>query len=134
MNLPIEALELDAPIRVHHFGLVPGSGGAGQFRGGLGCRREYEIMAGEVTVTYRGERHDHPARGSLGGEPGGLASARILRAAGGEESIPSKQVTTLYPGDRLCIETAGGGGYGAMEERSQAALADDIANGKIAGR
>ncbi len=133
MNLPVEALELDAPIRVHHFGLAPGSGGAGKFRGGLGCRREYEIMAGEVTVTYRGERHNHPAQGSHGGRPGGLASALILRAAGREESIPSKQVTTLYPGDRLCIETAGGGGYGAIEDRDQAARADDIANGKAAG-
>ena len=131
MNLPVEALELDAPIRVHQFGLSPGSGGPGQFRGGLGCRRVYEIMAGEVTVTYRGERHNHPARGSQGGEPGGLASARILRASGGEETIPSKQVATLYTGDRLCIETAGGGGYGPPARRGPEAWLDDLASGKV---
>lgn len=131
MNLPVEALELDAPIRVHHFGLSPGSGGAGQFRGGLGCRREYEIMFGEVTVTYRGERHNHPAQGSQGGDPGALASARILRAAGGEEVIPSKLVTTLYPGDRLCIQTAGGGGYGLPARRRSEAKSDDLASGKV---
>ncbi len=131
MNLPVEALELDAPIRVHHFGLSQGSGGAGQFRGGLGCRREYEILAGEVTLTYRGERHNHPAKGSQGGEPGALASARILRVAGGQEVILSKQVTTLYPGDRLCIETAGGGGYGAPAQRSIEARSDDLASGKV---
>ncbi len=133
MNLPVEALELDAPIRVHHFGLAQNSGGAGQFRGGLGCRREYEIMAGEVTVTYRGERHNHPAQGSHGGEAGALASARIMRAAGGEEIILSKQVTTLYPGDRLCIETAGGGGYGPAVQRSTEARLEDLASGKVFG-
>ena len=130
MNLPVEALELDAPIRVHHFGLAPGSGGLGQYRGGLGCRREYEIMAGEVTVTYRGERHNHPAQGSQGGEPGALATAQILRAGGAVEAIPSKQVTTLYPGDRLCVETAGGGGYGPAVQRSAQARSADLASGK----
>ena len=131
MNLPVEALELDAPIRVRHFGLATGSGGAGQYRGGLGCVREYEIMAGEVTLTYRGERHNHPARGSQGGEPGALASARILRATGAVEDIPSKQVTVLYPGDRLCIETAGGGGFGPPGRRDPAATAADLAGGKV---
>ncbi|MBT6912214.1 MAG: hydantoinase B/oxoprolinase family protein [Rhodospirillaceae bacterium] len=131
MNLPIEALELDAPIRVHHFGLAPGSGGAGQYRGGLGCRREYEIMAGQVTVTYRGERHDHPAKGSQGGEAGSCASARILRANGMIEYIPSKQVTTLFAGDRLSVQTAGGGGFGRPVERSAKDMSDDLASGKV---
>ena len=130
MNLPVEALELDAPIRVRHFALAPGSGGGGQYRGGLGCRREYEIMTGEVTVTYRGERHDHAAQGSMGGEPGARASAVIHRAAGGEEAIPSKQVTVLYPGDRLCVQTAGGGGYGPPEKRNPRAVSADLASGK----
>lgn len=131
MNLPVEALELDAPIRVHHFGLAPGSGGAGQYRGGLGCRREYEIMAGEVTVTYRGERHYHPAQGSQGGGPGACATARILRRGGTIEIVPSKQLTTLYAGDRLSLETAGGGGFGPASKRSAQDRDDDLANGKV---
>jgi N-methylhydantoinase B len=126
-----QALELDAPIRVHHFGLAPGSGGAGQYRGGLGCRREYEIMAGEVTVTYRGERHYHPAQGSQGGGPGACATARILRRGGTIEIVPSKQLTTLYAGDRLSLETAGGGGFGPASKRSAQDRDDDLANGKV---
>ncbi len=133
MNLPVEALELDAPIRVHHFDLAAGSGGAGQYRGGLGCRREYEILAGEVTVTYRGERHDHAAQGSLGGGPGARASAVIHRAGGDREAIPSKQVTVLYPGDRLSVQTAGGGGYGPPDKRNPEAVSADLASGKTLG-
>ncbi|MDP6563552.1 MAG: hydantoinase B/oxoprolinase family protein [Alphaproteobacteria bacterium] len=131
MNLPVEALELEAPIKVHRFGLRPDSGGAGRHRGGLGGLREFEVMAGEVTVTYRGERHDHPAAGARGGEAGAAAAAEIQRRDGAIEAIPSKQVVTLMPGDRLIVETAGGGGHGPAAERDPAAEAADLRNGKV---
>ena len=87
MNLPVEALEMDAPIRVRRSELRPDSGGRGAFRGGLGIRREYEVLAGEVVFTHRGERHRHPARGAAGGGPGGLRAlghpARGGRGGGG---------------------------------------------------
>lgn len=132
MNLPVEALEMDAPIRVLRTELRTGSGGVGTFRGGLGLSREYEILSGDVVFTHRGERHTHPARGSLGGGDGALAVSTIRRADGRVEEIRSKTVTGLAEGDRIEIHTAGGGGYGDPAQRSAGRLADDRADRKTA--
>jgi N-methylhydantoinase B len=131
MNLPVEALERDAPIRVHRTGLREDSGGAGQFRGGLGIVREYEILEGEVTFTYRGERHYCSAAGAQGGGRGGMARAVIHRADGRAEEIPSKLVTQLRARDRIVIETAGGGGFGDPTLRAADLKRADIENGKV---
>ena len=134
MNLPAEALELEAPIRVRRMALRTDSGGPGTFRGGLGCVREFEFLEGEVTLTHRGERHVHAARGSQGGEPGAKAVSRIVRAGGGEEIVRSKLLTTVRRGDRLVVETAGGGGYGPPRERERARVEADVRDGKVSER
>ena len=131
MNLPVEALEMDVPIRVRRSELRPDSGGRGEFRGGLGIRREYELLAGEVVFTHRGERHRRPARGAAGGGPGACAHSVIRRADGTEEVIPSKTVVRLHPGDRVEVNTAGGGGYGDPGARAAGRLAADLAGGKV---
>jgi N-methylhydantoinase B len=131
MNIPAEALEMDAPIRVNRVMLRRDSGGAGQYRGGLGLTKEYEVLSGDLTLTHRGERHYFQARGSHGGQPGALAFSRIQRAGGEEEIIPSKLTTMLRPGDRLTVETAGGGGFGDPKNRSTVEVDEDLANGKI---
>jgi N-methylhydantoinase B len=127
MNLPAEAMEMEAPIRVHRVALRTDSGGAGTFRGGLGVVREYEILDGEVSLSHRGERHFFSAPGLDGGSEGAKAYSVIRRAGGGEEVIPSKAATTLHKGDRLVIETAGGGGYGDRRGRS----GEHVRNGKV---
>ena len=131
MNLPVEALEMDAPIRVHRTALRTDSGGAGTHRGGLGITREYEILEGEVAFTHRGERHFCAARGAAGGGDGAEAVSTIRRADGTEETVPSKLVSVLHPGDRLIVETAGGGGYGDAAGRDGAAVQADLDDGKI---
>jgi N-methylhydantoinase B len=131
LNVPAEALMMEAPIRVHRAALARDSGGPGRFRGGLGGVWEYELLEGEATVTYRGERHFCEAAGTAGGLPGGRASATIRRADGTEEVVPSKIVTRLHRGDRLIVATAGGGGYGNPAEREPPRVLDDIADGKI---
>ena len=131
MNLPVEALEMDVPIRMHRSELRPDSGGAGEFRGGLGITREYEVLSGEVVFTHRGERHRRPARGAAGGGPGACAHSVIRRADGEEEVIPSKTLVRLQPGDRVEINTAGGGGYGDPAARRADRLAADLTGGKI---
>lgn len=131
MNLPVEAMEMDAPIRIHRTALRQGSGGAGTHRGGLGIVREYEILHGEVRFTHRGERHYCPARGRQGGADGATAHSFIQRTDGRTEVIPSKLVTTLMKGDRVTVGTAGGGGYGALDRRDPGDLARDIADGKV---
>jgi N-methylhydantoinase B len=132
MNLPVEALEMDAPIRVHRTELRRDSGGDGAFRGGLGLVREYEVLSGDVVFTHRGERHVHPARGRQGGGAGARAYSVIKRADGGVLEINSKTVERLVPGDRILVETAGGGGYGEPATRDPAARAADVANRKVA--
>ena len=131
MNLPAEAMELEAPIRVNRVGLRADSGGAGQFRGGLGVIKEFEMLDGPVSFSHRGERHFAPAQGLHGGGPGAVAHSVIHRADGGDEEIPSKTVTTLNKGDRLVVETAGGGGFGRAAERPEERLREDVANGKV---
>jgi N-methylhydantoinase B len=131
MNLPAEALELDAPIRVHRVALRPNSGGPGAQRGGLGTVREYEILHGDVRFTHRGERHFIPPKGRAGGGDGAMARTVIHRAGGGEEVVPSKLVTTLHAGDRVVMETAGGGGYGDPATRDPAQLRADLDDGKV---
>ncbi len=131
MNLPAEAMEMEAPIRVHRVSLRPDSGGAGKFRGGLGVIKEFEFLEGPVSLSHRGERHFAAAAGLAGGEAGALAHSQIVRADGSREKIPSKTVTQLAAGDRLRIETAGGGGFGPAAERDRTALEADLADGKV---
>ena len=131
MNLPAEALELDAPIRVHRVALRPDSGGAGAQRGGLGIVREYEILHGDVRFTHRGERHFIAPKGRMGGRDGAVARTVIHRAGGGAEIVPSKLVTTLHTGDRVVFETAGGGGHGDPARRDAQKVRADLADGKI---
>ena len=131
MNLPVEAMEMEAPIRVHRTALRVDSGGAGAFRGGLGVVREYEVLEGEVSFSHRGERHFSAAAGLAGGAEGMRARSQIRRADGRIEEIPSKIVTTLRAGDRVVVETAGGGGYGEPDRRAESRVFGDVRDGKV---
>jgi N-methylhydantoinase B len=93
--------------------------------------REYEVLEGEISFSHRGERHFSAAPGVNGGGAGAKARSIIRRADGREEIIPSKIVTTLRKGDRLLVETAGGGGYGDPKQRLLARVQEDVRNGKI---
>ncbi|MGE0573980.1 MAG: hydantoinase B/oxoprolinase family protein [Reyranella sp.] len=131
MNLPVEAMEMESPIRVHRVALRQDSGGPGRQRGGLGVVKEYEILDGEISFTYRGERHFYAPRGAQGGGDGAKARAIIHRADGKEEVIASKAMARLQRGDRVIVETAGGGGNGVPAARDAAALVLDLADGKV---
>jgi N-methylhydantoinase B len=106
LNTPVEALELDAPLRVVTYALRRGSGGAGRHRGGDGVVREIEALA-PMTFSLLTERRRHAPPGANGGEPG--APGRNLLDG---VSLPSKARGTLAPGQRLRLETPGGGGDG----------------------
>jgi N-methylhydantoinase B len=106
LNTPVEALELEFPLRAVEYSLRRGSGGAGEHRGGDGVVRELEALA-EMRYSLITERRRHAPPGANGGEEG--APGRNL--LNGEE-LPAKASGTLSPGDRLRIETPGGGGYG----------------------
>jgi N-methylhydantoinase B len=107
LNTPIESLETDFPVRVRELSLRRGSGGAGRHRGGEGIVRELEALE-RMRYTLIGERRLHPPKGREGGEPG--APGRDLLNG---RPVPSKSEGELAAGDRLRIETPGGGGYGS---------------------
>jgi N-methylhydantoinase B len=106
LNTPIEALELEFPLRAVEYAVRRGSGGAGAHRGGDGVVRELEALD-EMTYSLITERRRNRPRGAAGGEPG--AAGRNL--VNGDE-VPPKAAGTLRRGDRLRIETPGGGGHG----------------------
>ena len=110
-NTPIEAIEHYLPVRIHQYGLRTGSGGAGAAPGGDGIVREYEMLA-EMSVTILSERRKRPPYGAQGGAPGACGRNTLIRD-GREEPLPGKVELRLRPGDRLRIETPGGGGYGS---------------------
>ncbi len=109
LNTPIEALELEFPLRAVEYGLRRGSGGAGRWRGGDGIVRELEALA-PLHYSLIAERRRAGPPGADGGSPG-LPGADTLKG----EPIPAKSSGSLLPGDRLRIETPGGGGFGSPD-------------------
>src|SRR4051795_930932 len=106
LNTPIEALEREFPVRALEYAIRRGSGGDGAHRGGDGIVREIEALA-EMSYSLISERRRHAPRGADGGADG--ACGRNLVNC---DEVPSKSTGTLRPGDRLRIETPGGGGHG----------------------
>jgi N-methylhydantoinase B len=111
LNTPVEALELEFPLRVTEYELRRGSGGNGRRRGGDGIVREIEART-EMDFSLLTERRRHRPQGAAGGEPGAAGRNLLARAGGQPEELPSKASGTLATGDRLRIETPGGGGHG----------------------
>lgn len=109
-NTPVEALEHYLPVRIRQYGVRRGSGGAGTWRGGDGIVREYEMLT-ETTVTVLSERRTGRPYGARGGEAGQSGRNTAVRRHK-EEEIPGKTTLTLEAGDRLRIESPGGGGFG----------------------
>jgi N-methylhydantoinase B len=107
LNTPVEALELEFPLRVTEYALRRGSGGAGRHRGGDGVVREVEALT-DMSFSLLTERRRHAPPGADGGEPG--APGRNLLDG---SALEPKASGTLRSGQRLRLETPGGGGYGA---------------------
>jgi len=108
-NTPIEVLEMEYPLRLKSYGLRPGSGGVGKWRGGDGVVREFEALA-PMEASILAERRRHAPRGAAGGRDG----ARGCTLLNGTP-LTSKVSVSLEPGDVLRVETPGGGGWGKPE-------------------
>ncbi|MFT3989310.1 hydantoinase B/oxoprolinase family protein [Aestuariivirga sp.] len=122
------------PIRVESYGFRPNSGGAGEFRGGLGLTRSYRLLAEEAVLQLRADRTDHPPYGLFGGLPGAPSRNFICEAGGTLRPLPGKTTMRITRGTLVLHEQAGGGGYGAPQKRDRHALNDDVQNGKITGK
>jgi len=130
-DIPAEAMELEFPIRVGYWRLRPDSGGAGQFRGGLGFEKRFEVVRGTARVSHRGERHLTAPWGLHGGAAGESSKSLLRRADGTETRIPSKMEFVMQPGDQLDVWTSGGGGYGDALERDVERVAEDVRDAKV---
>jgi N-methylhydantoinase B len=115
LNTPAEGLEYSYPLRVMKYALRAGSGGEGKHRGGDGIVREMEVLA-DATVTLLADRRKSRPYGLAGGDDGAPGRTEILRTDGSTELMPSKGSTRLRRGERVRIETPGGGGWGKAEE------------------
>jgi N-methylhydantoinase B len=114
LNTPVEALERAYPFRLWRYALREGSGGVGHHRGGDGVVREYEMLV-PCTVTMLSERRERPPYGLQGGESGQPGRNVLIHPDGREEALPGKFTRRFRPGERLRVESPGGGGWGNAE-------------------
>jgi len=110
LNTPVEAFELEYPMRVERYELRYGSGGAGKHRGGDGVVRAVKVLE-DASLSLLTDRRRHAPKGASGGEPGAVGRNLL----NGEE-LPAKTSRELAAGDVVTVETPGGGGYGTPEE------------------
>lgn len=128
-NVPVELFEVAAPVLISEKELIPGSGGAGQYRGGLGQRTSVRRLPGStahIIVSASPHRQDPAPEGLHGGESG--APARVRLNGRWLTRLEATQLTGAYElcdGDELTVDTAGGGGYGPPIARDPASIARD---------
>ena len=129
-NAPIEVIENTVPIRVERYALIEDSGGAGQWRGGLGVLRELKYLGAGARLQLRSDRREHPPFGIAGGGTGRPSDNQFYD---GEtwQRLPTKFVHPIAPGQVICHTTAGGGGFGDPFERPADRVLDDVRNGKV---
>ncbi|KQN72947.1 5-oxoprolinase [Devosia sp. Leaf64] len=131
-NLPAEALELEYPLLLDEYCLVPDSGGAGRHRGGMGMARQIRIREDNTTFSARSDAHIIPAPGVAGGKASNVTRIRRNPGTAQEENLHSKASgLVLAAGEVIRVETLGGGGFGDPRERPLAALAADLREEKI---
>jgi N-methylhydantoinase B/oxoprolinase/acetone carboxylase alpha subunit len=109
-NTPVEALEHYLPVRIRRYSLRRGSGGAGKFGGGDGIVREFEFLA-PARVNILSERRTFEPYGLAGGAPGKRGKNTLVRK-GAKADVGGKASFQANAGDRVIVETPGGGGYG----------------------
>ena len=131
-NLPIEAIEMEYPLRVLSYGFVENSGGAGRHRGGLGIRRVVTPVGHTCEFSGVGERFVHQPWGLFGGENGATGRFRLDEGGAPPRPLANKVRMPLTPAQSVIIETPGAGGYGPPAERAVEAIATDRRSGKFA--
>jgi N-methylhydantoinase B/oxoprolinase/acetone carboxylase alpha subunit len=130
-NIPVEMIESQMPLTVTRYALRPDSGGAGERRGGLGLVREWRVDCAQALFTANMDRFVHAPYGLAGGGP--AAKGRLTLVRSGEETPlpPKSDNVPLRQGDRVRLETSGGGGFGNPARRDADAVAEDRRHGYV---
>jgi N-methylhydantoinase B len=128
---PIEIIESEFPTRVERFEMIPDSGGAGRWRGGLGFARDYRILAEEVRFSMRTDKHDIEPWGADSGRAGAKGSC-IINPDANPKRLPSRFGDyRLRKGDLLRLDRPGGGGLGDPLERPATTVLEDVRQGYV---
>jgi N-methylhydantoinase B len=131
-NTPVEVIEAKAPLRVRTYKLRADSGGAGEWRGGLGTIYEFEVLTGgPFFLTCALGRTSIPTFGVAGGLPGATNVVEILRDGQVVSTLARATAVSLQKGDIVRLMTGGGGGYGDPSRRSVAAIRRDLELGYV---
>jgi N-methylhydantoinase B len=131
MNTPIEILEMSFPLRVEEYSLVPDSGGAGTWRGGLGVRRVWRVLERDAHAAVCCERTVTPPFGLAGGLPGAPAKLTLTMPNGTRKRLTSKGGFIAPAGALVEMQAPGSGGYGPPAGRDQARLREDLIDGYV---
>ncbi|WP_240489775.1 hydantoinase B/oxoprolinase family protein [Actinomadura atramentaria] len=127
----VEPAETRCPFRIEEVALIPDSGGPGRWRGGLGTRTVFRLLA-DTHVTTRGDRLVHPPPGRSGGRAGRCGGFYRLHADGAAERLAGKLNNVPFrAGEAFVVETTGGGGVGDPRDRPRAAVRADAAARKV---
>jgi len=131
-NVSVEMIEQDYPIRIKQYGLVPDTGGAGQYRGGLALMREYESLHDSALLNVRSDKRDFPPHGLFDGK-NGKPSINILNPDNKPRVLPvlMTEVEVLNRGDVFRHIMAGGGGYGDPLKRKPELVLKDVIEEKV---
>jgi N-methylhydantoinase B len=129
-NAPVEETELNYPVRILRYELVEDSDGPGEFRGGLGLRRDYSFDAHETTFSILADRDREGPWGLFGGQPGRRAEY-LLNPDTDCVRLSSKTTVELRAGDVISYRTCGGGGYGHAAKRDPTSVLVDVRDGKV---
>lgn len=131
MNTPIEVLEMSFPVRVERYELIPDSGGAGRYRGGLGARRTWRILGNDAIATVCCERTKSAPFGIAGGKAGAPARITITNPDGSERELHSKGSFRAPANACVTFEVPGSGGFGPATERDPQKLRTDVHDGYV---
>jgi N-methylhydantoinase B len=124
-NIPVEAQEANQPMIVERFELIGDSGGAGQYRGGCGIRRDLRFLADEGKLTNLADRQRFAPYGLGGGKPGKLGRT-VLNPGPAEEIVHGKESREFAYGDVISFQQSGAGGYGDPLERDPRRVIADV--------
>jgi len=129
-NMPVEVMEAEHPVRIEDYSFVPDSCGAGLYRGGVGIRRSYRILADEALLQMRTDRVRFAPYGLAGGSPGGR-SRNFMEVGNERKALPGKITTRIGKGTLIIHEQAGAGGFGDPLARDPHDVIEDVLDGKI---
>jgi len=131
LNTPIELIEMGYPLRVEEYSLIPDSGGAGKWRGGLAARRTWRVLERDAQCATCCERTVTAPFGLAGGMAGTVGTIGIELPDGSTRSLVSKGGFSAPAGSRVILNTPGSGGFGPPVERDRASVREDIADGYV---